>query len=142
MNDDYVKTVKAAKQMKYYGERGFCSGVIYRLFQVLMSGVFVAVIFIDKNILTDFPNTVKWDNAGYFVLAVILLLGLHKVYCKVPAIGSKVWGFCIAGIFLATAILQVIISMWFPIIISNDFWAVRDSAVNLAIGGGIGSRVF
>lgn len=103
-------------------------------FKVLIFGIVIATIFIDKNVSVKYPNRVQWDNAGYFLIAFCLLGIIGYFICQKKDIDEKKWKAAIIIITLITGILQLIISLWVPTKITADFQYVRKTAIALASG--------
>ena len=108
---------------------------IHVLFSILMVGILIATIFIDNNVTVLFPNTVRWDNAGYFLIALCILGCTGYFFVKFRGVNEKMWKVLTTVIALLTGGIQVIVSMWMPIEISADFAIVRATAIELAEGG-------
>lgn len=108
---------------------------VHALFRVFIAGLVIAIFFIDKNINTRFPNTVRWNHAGYFLIAAGVLCVAGSLMRTKKDIEERKFQIWTAAIAAATALLQCMISIWMPINISADFQMVREMAVNLASGG-------
>ncbi|MBD5524303.1 MAG: hypothetical protein HDR04_07770 [Lachnospiraceae bacterium] len=113
--------------------------VINLLFAIFVIALIIAVFFIDKNVETMFQNTVKWDNAGYFLLAFILLC-ICSWEGDTKEISYKRYKIISILIVVITAVLQGIISRWMPVKILADFSLVRESAIEIAQGGSLAGK--
>ena len=88
------------------------SKVVDVCFKLLMFGILIATIFIDKNLDVRYPNEVRWDNAGYFLIAICILGVIGCFVCRAKELDEKKWKIAIIAIALTTAVIQLIISLW------------------------------
>lgn len=125
--------------------------IVRALFVILMACVLFATVVIDRNIDNMYPNTVVFDNGGYYLGALILLCGLfYALYIRSNRQKSGIRGgkgmtargyYCtLAVIALVVAALQYIISQWVPLqteYFYNDFKQTVAGAWDLAHGGSL-----
>ena len=60
-------------------------GAITALFGILMLCILFATVALDRNIDNPFANTVRFDNAAYYLAALAMLCGLFCLFCLRPA---------------------------------------------------------
>ena len=118
------------------------SKVVDVCFKLLMFGILIATIFIDKNLDVRYPNEVRWDNAGYFLIAICILGVIGCFVCRAKELDEKKWKIAIIAIALTTAVIQLIISLWMPTEISTDFKRVREAAIDIAQGGTLAGKSY
>lgn len=124
--------------------------IVKVLFVVLMACVLFATVVIDRNIDNMYPNTVIYDNGGYYLGALILLCGLfYALYIRPnrhksakikrgKGMTARRYYCILAVIALVVAALQYIISQWVPLqteYFRNDFKQTMAGAWDLAHGG-------
>ncbi len=117
------------------------SQVITALYTLIIAGIMIGTLLLDKNLSRNlYPNTAKWANGGYYLIAAILAGSFIILYIKNnrKKISDKTYRKIIFIIFLVTLIFQTIVAAWAPEItgsMSGDFGSIHDMAINLANGG-------
>ena len=66
-------------------------GAITALFGILMLCILFATVALDRNIDNPFANTVRFDNAAYYLAALAMLCGLFCLFCS-ATIASAISG--------------------------------------------------
>lgn len=112
---------------------------VHLLYAILTIGILFATIIIDKRLTENaFPNEATWPNAVCYLIALFLLVCIvflltHK--CN-KGISKRTFYVCLTLISLGTMLIQIVVSVWTPTIITEtDFGRVRDMAILLADGG-------
>jgi len=127
---------------KNFGDIGI--KVIDILFFVLLAGILIATILVDKNIKVSFPNTVKYANSVYYILAALAIMGVLIILYKTKnyEIGQRAFYGMLLGMAAAAAFLEWHISSWMydsgsyiPGVADGDFGSVMNAAISLAGGG-------
>ncbi len=123
---------------------GICNGMVGILFAVLMTVVYIATLFLDRNIANPFPNYAPWSSGGYYAVALLILVLILKAAPQLSEklAGSKVLLFAGLAVMAAfVAVYQYKLSRWMPVHMVSDFQVIREVAINLAEGGSFQDRL-
>ncbi len=123
-------------------------GAATALFGILMLCILFATVAIDRNIDNPFPNTVRFDNAAYYLAALAMLCGLYHLFCLRPArlrpngrrLTRRSYYCALALTAVAVAALQFFIARWTPLqtkYYKSDFRYTMGAAWDLAHGGSL-----
>ena len=123
-------------------------GAVTALFGLLMLCILFATVAIDRNIDNPFPNTVRFDNAAYYLAALAMLCGLFHLFCLRPArlrpsgrrLTRRRYYCTLALVAVAVAVLQFIVARWMPLqtkYYKSDYRYTMGAAWDLAHGGSL-----
>lgn len=118
--------------------------IINILFSILIIGIIIGTIFVDRKIDYSHINNLSTYNCFFYLIAAVFIsLVLFFGYkTREYALEKKQWiitTFIIAFIFVA---FQTVICKSFPVFMGTDFEYVRKAAISMAESGGLDNRKY